>query len=1065
MNTARQIALALILLIPLLFTPTMSNRMIIMNTGDITLSNSRVQIESSLLLELTSTKKQALADGQLVKALLEFDHELSSNEIRDAELYGVSFARRGSSIIHIGRVYSAKIPSASTIQALELLGLVRASSGSKQFYPSLTTSVPAIKAPDVWENLQVDGKSIDGTGTLVAVIDTGISWLHPSFWRPSTSPLNVIQSGSDYYLDIDNDSIADADEGPINCIEGSDVSSISIATDYLYIDINNNDRFDFTAGERWLGGVDSNHDGIITLPDEDAVILGESKVAYLYDQYTGNVYVRGVNLTDAAFDSDPHGHGTHVASTIAGGQPGYTSMVGVAPGADLLIVKSPLDSASILDAIHFAVSNDADVINMSFSSYLGFLDGTDIEDLAISEAFRIKGVLSTLAAGNLGGRPKHAMFIVNSGTTGTATLSVNNPPQYSFVNILWHSNDDDEHILLTSPSDDELDLGSFKQNKNKAWSISTSEINAYVFFDESQRGINRVIIQISASDYNWSSGNWRLSLYNPSGSAVTVHAYAWDGAWAGSGLRFLSQVTSQYTISSPGTADLGVTVTSYDESTHDASPSSSLGPRIDGVEKPQVIAPGVSIRAALNSLSNLWTTRSGTSMAAPHVAGALALIKQASGAADAWVDYTALIQGAGGANKHYSEANFKFGYGLVNTLWSVQHALNQSIDAEINLNDWAGISPLITDSEDPSIKENHDIISVYAYMETDTVNIGVELRGAPDLSDGTVLSFYWDNDNSESTGNAGVDYLVNITQSGAMVYEWSGSQFIPSSLVASTWVGDSALFLSLKRPNSLLGSASVATHNTSLADIDSTEKFTLKYQWRPLVTGLNLTIDDGNLTATLRMYDRDNPPSDFSINWDFVAGDFTTVYSSSVSGQSVITVNIPNYIEDLGLPLDGVSSLIFSVKSLNESYSLPPLLLSLGAALEIKITSAYLDSNQIRVGPLISESITGKIIIEGYSFVESVKLGLKASYGLWLNFTLSGSEGVYNIDVSPSSLSAGTYEVYAIVSTQFDTTIESQFEVLVIVEDYSNLVLIIAGAFTLIISVKIIQSLAKRRSK
>ena len=56
----------------------------------------------------------------------------------------------------------------------------------------------------------------------------------------------------------------------------------------------------------------------------------------------------------------------------------------------------------------------------------------------------------------------------------------------------------------------------------------------------------------------------------------------------------------------------------------------SAGPRTgDGFLKPQITAPGVSIFSTLNASGNLPGGNSGTSMAAPHVAGVAALVKQA----------------------------------------------------------------------------------------------------------------------------------------------------------------------------------------------------------------------------------------------------------------------------------------------------------------------------------------------------------------------------------------------------------------------------------------------------
>ncbi|MHA2187917.1 MAG: hypothetical protein ACW99V_06720, partial [Candidatus Thorarchaeota archaeon] len=150
-----------------------------------------------------------VADTSLHKAILQFENELSADQILYAESIGIVLPRRGSSVVHLGTIYSALIPNAHSLEMLSEIGLTTASSGTKKFYPSLSSSVPAIGAPDVWENLERDGISINGTGTTVAVLDTGIHLLHPSFWRNTGGPLNVLEDSGSYYVDLNNNALVD----------------------------------------------------------------------------------------------------------------------------------------------------------------------------------------------------------------------------------------------------------------------------------------------------------------------------------------------------------------------------------------------------------------------------------------------------------------------------------------------------------------------------------------------------------------------------------------------------------------------------------------------------------------------------------------------------------------------------------------------------------------------------------------------------------------------------------------------------------------------------------------
>ncbi|MGI5499815.1 S8 family peptidase [Lentzea sp. CA-135723] len=104
---------------------------------------------------------------------------------------------------------------------------------------------------------------------------------------------------------------------------------------------------------------------------------------------------------------DVDGHGTHVASTIAGsGAASQGRYQGVAPGAKLLVGKVlgvyGGRESWIVDGMRWAVEQGADVVNMSLGGGVG--DGLDLMSQTLNELSASSGTLFVVAAGNNGVR-------------------------------------------------------------------------------------------------------------------------------------------------------------------------------------------------------------------------------------------------------------------------------------------------------------------------------------------------------------------------------------------------------------------------------------------------------------------------------------------------------------------------------------------------------------------------------------------------------------------------------------------------------------------------------------
>ncbi|MGR0319421.1 S8 family serine peptidase [Agromyces sp. ZXT2-3] len=150
------------------------------------------------------------------------------------------------------------------------------------------------------------------------------------------------------------------------------------------------------AAEAWDAGytgegvtvavLDSGYDD--THPDLAGAVLPDSMS-----------FVPGEDVAD-----DPHGHGTHVASTIAGtGAAGGGTHRGVADGADLLVGKvlgadGYGQESWIIAGMEWAAER-ADIVSMSLGTPQGS-DGTDVMSAALDEIAEETGALFVVAAGN-----------------------------------------------------------------------------------------------------------------------------------------------------------------------------------------------------------------------------------------------------------------------------------------------------------------------------------------------------------------------------------------------------------------------------------------------------------------------------------------------------------------------------------------------------------------------------------------------------------------------------------------------------------------------------------------
>lgn len=408
---------------------------------------------------------------------------------------------------------------------------------------------------------------------------------------------------------------------------------------------------------------------------------GKTRVLFLWDQTAttgtppsdftfGNECTKAMIDAGDCLETDTTGHGTHVAGIAVGngsatgnGKPAF-SYTGMAPEADLIIVKRGLSQSDVSDGIAYIQAKAAafgkpSVINVSLGSSMGPHDGTSSFTQRVDQASG-KGKIIVLSAGNEQDDSIHASGTVAQG--GSTTVQFTIP-----------SNADEEVMDLWYPGTDQIGISISKGttcttpvlNPNTAQSFDTPcGLIDIISGDINPNNNDReIIVTLSNGANPLAKGAWRFTL---SGIEVTKGRF---DAWIPGEAQFTTHIDRWITLSDMATTTQGITVGSYVtgicwfgldgqlDCDFFSNPKGALssfsgwGPRrtcsdpskcpSDLLLKPEIAAPGQWITSAfskntrspdpsLRDPDGVHIVMQGTSMSAPHVTGAVALLLQAA---------------------------------------------------------------------------------------------------------------------------------------------------------------------------------------------------------------------------------------------------------------------------------------------------------------------------------------------------------------------------------------------------------------------------------------------------
>jgi len=366
-------------------------------------------------------------------------------------------------------------------------------------------------------------------------------------------------------------------------------------------------------------------------------------------------------------------HGTHTTGIAAGngravgnaGEPAGT-FIGAAPNAGIIFVAwaglqgtfQLTDSAFVADACDY-IFNQATamgmpcVINISNSDDQGPHDGSSLGQEFLDNLLNTPGRAITLSAGNSNNKNSHASGQVAQGATENVTLSYLANATRSDVIEIWYDGHDRFDVTVTAPTDPATVVGPVAAGAAaNATMPNGQQIQVNSILNDPRNGDNVISIIITANAANpIPAGNWTIAI---TGNTVINGRFQ---AWVDRNNRAQSDFQAPYltagemTLGDLGTTKRAITVGNHQKpAPGNISTSSGCGPTRDGRIKPEIAAVGSNVTSCrsrnMNAADpgNFYVDMSGTSMSAPLVAGAVALLFQCRGAAQTWADIKQVLE-------------------------------------------------------------------------------------------------------------------------------------------------------------------------------------------------------------------------------------------------------------------------------------------------------------------------------------------------------------------------------------------------------------------------------------
>ena len=394
---------------------------------------------------------------------------------------------------------------------------------------------------------------------------------------------------------------------------------------------------------------------------------GSTKIAYLWDQTIqsenypidtnatfGTEYSAGqINQASQAEDPlsvvpsiDENGHGTMLAAIAAGSDMEEDNFYGVAPDAELVVVKLmpakrylkeyflvPEDvlcyqENSIMWGLQYCLTR-AKLLNRPISICLALgtsqdaHDGSTTLDSFVNAFSRIPNSGVVCSAGNEGNQGRHFFGIINPEAGSIPVELYVGENNSSFSMQLWGTSPGIYSIDIFSPSGEYIPRipASLFVDREIAFIFEQTVLNVQYQTVENRTGDQLIFLRFR----NASEGIWKFNVYGQGNLVNSFHIWLPMGDMISEKTRFV-QPDIYTTVLSPGNATDVITVTAYNPVNDSLYVNASRGYTRANRVKPELAAPGVDYNAP-DKEGNI-VSYSGTGVAAAHTTGIVALMME-----------------------------------------------------------------------------------------------------------------------------------------------------------------------------------------------------------------------------------------------------------------------------------------------------------------------------------------------------------------------------------------------------------------------------------------------------